>query len=105
MGSRSGPQHLSRTLSELIALRGLAQVRGNKQLQSVWSEISGEAIASQTRVEGIRRGILQVAVSNSALLSELASFHKVSLFEALQEKHPDLRIRDLKFRLRSDVGR
>jgi predicted nucleic acid-binding Zn ribbon protein len=104
MKAESEPRHLSRALSELFALRGLARVRGDAQLADVWTEVAGEAIATQTRVQGIKRGVLNVGVSNSALLSELAAFHKLNLIESLHERRPDLQIRDLKFRLNGQLG-
>ncbi|MEZ6065000.1 MAG: hypothetical protein R3B90_04685 [Planctomycetaceae bacterium] len=48
----------------------------------------------------IKSGALQIGVANSALLSELSAFHKVSLLEQLQTKYSHLRIRDIKFKLR-----
>ena len=104
MKSRSDPQHLSRAVSELIALRGLARQQGDEQLRIIWKELAGDKIASQTKVLGLRRGILQIGVISSVLLSELASFHKPSLLARLQEDHGHLQIRDLKFRLRGDLA-
>jgi len=100
MKKNSDPRHLSGALSELIALKGLARVRGETQLAAVWSEAAGPEIAAGTQVRGIRRGVLQIDVANAALMGELAGFHKQSLLSTLQEQHADLRIRDLKFRLR-----
>jgi predicted nucleic acid-binding Zn ribbon protein len=103
MGSASDPQHLSKALAELIALRGLARKRGNSQLQDVWQEVAGAKIGSQSRATVIKRGVLHVSVSNAALLSEIVAFHKTSLLEALKERHAHLKIRDLKFRLKGDL--
>ncbi len=104
MGRGPGPQRLALALSELIARRGYARVRGNAQLQSAWAEASGATIARQTRAVAIRRGVLHVAVAHAPLLSELAGFYRQSLLEKLQEKHAGLRIRDVKFRLDSSVA-
>lgn len=104
MGKMPDPQPLSRALSELISLKGFARVRGENQLAAVWSEVAGPKIARQTRVLGIRRGVLQVAVTNAPLLSELASFHKPSLLRTLRKDHADLNIRDLKFRLQGTAN-
>ena len=60
-------------------------------------------MASGTQVVGIRRGVLQVAVGNSPLLSELAAYHKVNLLEAFSRDHPELKIRDLKFVMRGSL--
>lgn len=104
MGAASEPQHVSRALSELIALRGLARFRGEAELANIWNELAGSAIAAQTRVLGIRRNVLNVGVSNSALLSELASFYRTELLQKLQERWPELQIKELKFRLDGRLG-
>lgn len=104
-GTGSGPQHLSRVLADLIALRGYARVRGDTQLQSAWSEVAGAQVASQTRAVAIKRGVLHVSVAHSALLSELVAFSKGTLLEMLQAQHAHLKIKDLRFKLDSDVGK
>jgi len=104
VNAASEPEHLSRALSDLIALRGLAGVRGQAQLNADWKEVAGETFAAQTKVLGMKRGVLNIGVSNSALLSELASFHKMTLVENLRERRPDLRLRDVKFRLNGQLG-
>ncbi|MCH7988227.1 MAG: DUF721 domain-containing protein [Planctomycetes bacterium] len=101
MAAAYRPPHLSNALSELIALRGWARKRGDAQLEAIWRDVAGPIVASQTKVQRINRGVLHVNVSNSTLLSELAMFHKSSLLKDLQEKHPDLNINNLKFRLQS----
>ena len=102
-GRRSDPQPLARVLSELIALKGLARVHGNEQLQQAWKRVAGDNIGRCSAVIGLTRGVLQVGVTNTALLSELASFHKATLLESLQQQHPHLKIRELKFRLKTDL--
>jgi predicted nucleic acid-binding Zn ribbon protein len=99
------PQHISQALSELFALRGYARVQADTQLQEVWDAAAGSQIAPHTKTAGISRGVLQVGVANAALLAELTAFHKPAILKKLQEQHPELRIRDLKFRLHSDLKR
>jgi len=98
------PDRLSQAVTDLIALRGWARVRGNAQLAEAWTRIAGSSVASGTKVVGIRRGVLQVAVGNSPLLTELAAFHKSTLLAALAREHPELRIRDLKFVMRGNLS-
>ncbi len=105
MNAGSGPRHLSAALSELMALRGVARVGESAELEAVWRALAGESIAGNTRVLGVKRGVLQVGVSNAPLLSELASFHRESLLRKLQQDHAALRIRGLKFRLKGDMAR
>lgn len=105
MGMASDPRHLSKALSDLIALKGLVRVRGEGQLASIWSGVAGPEISRQTKVLGINRGVLRIGVSNAPLLSELVSFRKTSLLKVFQEEHADLKIRDLKFRLKGTLLR
>ena len=97
------PQPIGRVLSELIALKGLARVHGVEQLHKAWRTVAGEEIGRQTRVLEMSRGVLQVGVSNSAVLSELAGFHKEKLLRSLQEQFADLKIRDIKFKRKTDL--
>ena len=105
MNSLPGPRHLSAALTELISLRGLARAGEAAELESVWRELAGAVVAAKTRVLGVKRGVLQVGVSNAPLLSELVSFHRESLLRKLQQQHASLKIRDLKFRLKGDMAR
>lgn len=95
------PQHLGSVISRLLTLRGYGRVQTDRQLQEIWRAIAGATIAGRTKVQGIKNGILQITVDNSSLLQELEGFHKRSLLERLTRDHSDLRIRDLRFRLRS----
>lgn len=104
MAQRSGPHRLSQALSELIAFRGYARVQGSAQLQAAWAAVAGATIARQSRATAIKRGVLQVSVASAPLLSELAGFYRVAFVEKLRELHGDLRIRDVKFRLDSDLA-
>lgn len=99
----SGPEHLAKALSRLITLRGLARVRGESQLQERWNKVAGERIANYTRALEIRRGVLHIGVGNAPMMAELASFHKLNLLKTLQSNHPDLKIKDLKFKLKTNI--
>jgi hypothetical protein len=99
---RGAPQPLGDVLSRLMALRGYGRVRTRRQLADVWRAAAGEKIAARTTVMGLRHGVLQIGVSNAALLGELTSFHRHSLLESLQKSNGDYAIRDLKFRLRAE---
>jgi len=104
MGRTSNPGRLSEALSKLISLKGLGRVRAGEQLCTVWQEVAGPRIAGDTRVLGINHGVLKIAVSNAPLLGELAAFHKFALLGSLRERYPELRITDLKFRLKGDAA-
>jgi len=97
------PQRLANSLSELIALRGLANSRGRTELQDAWSEVAREW-GRHTRALELKRGVLHVGVSNAPLRSELESYHKASLLKALKEQSSTSRVRDLKFVLKGDLN-
>lgn len=98
---KTEPKAVGELLSELFALRGYGKVQSSRQLQEIWAEVVGQDIADLTRAVAIRNGVLQVAVSNSALLSELASFRKQEFLEEFRLRYADLKVRDMKFKLRS----
>ncbi len=99
--SDQGPRPLSELLSQVVALRGLARFQGDAQLQEIWANVAGEKFAASTRVIAIKRNVLQIAVRNAPLLSELVAFHQHMFKQTLREKYPHLKIRDLKFVLQS----
>ncbi len=100
---KAEPHHVGKVLSELIALKGLARVHGTEQLQQAWRSVAGDDFGRKSRVIELTRGILNVGVSNSAVLNELAGFHKQSLLEQLQQQFAHLKIREIKFRLKTDL--
>lgn len=105
MSAAHGPQPLAKALSELIALKGLAQVQAHVQLAEAWREAAGPRFAANSKVLGIKRGVLKVGVSNSPLLGELVSFHKDAIVGRLKTNSSGLGIRDIKFVLRGDLSR
>ncbi len=99
------PTSLGSALSQLFALKGYANEKGNAQLADCWKEVAGEKVASRTTVLGVHRGVLQVGVSSAAMMGELASFHRLRLIDELQTRYPDLKLKGIKFRLRGDLMR
>ena len=103
MAAAPGPQPLSKAISEVIALRGLAHEGSFARVAAAWREVAGEAIAAGTRATAVNRGVLQVLVNSAPLLSELASYHKPAFVKVFKERHADLKIRDIKFKLRGEM--
>lgn len=97
-GTRVRHRHVKELLSRITASRGLAQQQTNHQLHQAWSSAVGPAIDKLTQVSNVRRGVLQVTVSNSIVAQELG-FQKQSLVNRLQNELPDAGIRDLRFRV------
>jgi len=105
MAGERDPRRLGSVLSELFALRGYGRRETNDQLQQAWRNAAGETVARQTRVLEIKRGTLHVAVAHSPLLAELTGFYRRPLVAKLAQLAPELRIKDVKFRLDGNLGR
>jgi hypothetical protein len=68
------------------------------KLEAAWAAAVGPEFAPQTRVGGVRRGVLEVEVGNAVLLQELAQFHKRRLLEHLRRELKGMTLTDLRFR-------
>lgn len=94
-----GPKPLTDILGSLLAARGYGRLRALGDLEAAWEAAVGEPTNRQTRLGGIRRGVLDVTVSHPALLEELAAFRKPEILAALRRAAPDARILDIRFRI------
>ncbi len=97
-GERKGPEALREILSRLFVSRGWGRKQGRMRLEQAWAETVDPKHAKLTRVVRLRRGVLEVEVANSAVLQELASFHKRKLLERLRQSLPEKTVTDLRFR-------
>lgn len=95
---QKGPRPIGDILSELMARKGFARVRGEDAYREAWQEAVGQAVGQYTRTGKLRRGLLEIFVANSMLIQEL-TFQKVGLLKSLNEKLPDEKIRDLRFKV------
>src|SRR5207248_11328809 len=91
-----GPENLGEILSRLFTARGWGRRQGRLQLEQAWAEAVGAETAAQTRVGGVRRGVLGVTVGNAVLLQELAHFHKRRILEQLRRRLPGQVLTDLR---------
>ena len=92
------PKPIGNILSELMARRGYAQIQSASSLAGAWQEAAAGPLVQFTRVGEVRRGVLDVVVSNSTLMQEL-SFQKSALLAKLKELAPEASIRELRFRV------
>jgi predicted nucleic acid-binding Zn ribbon protein len=97
--TRHGPRALSDILGDLFAAKGYARLHASSKLEEAWNAAVGEPGCRQTRVGGVRRGVLNVTVAHSTLLEELAAFQKPALLAALRQNVPDTLIHDIRFRV------
>ena len=92
------PENLSDVLGKLFAARGWGRLSERLQLEEAWAGAVEPRVLALTRVVVIKRGVLEVEVSDSILLQELAGFQKRSILTKLQQRFPPNALRDLKFR-------
>jgi predicted nucleic acid-binding Zn ribbon protein len=94
-----GPKPLSEILGHLFATRGYGRLQAVGELEFAWNAAVGEPGCRQTRVGGVRRGVLNVTVAHPALLEELSTFQKPALLAALRRDAPGTPIHDIRFRV------
>ena len=91
------PKPIGKVIAQLVQRRGFAQVRKADQRDTVWRTLIGD-MASDTQLGSLRRGVLEIIVSNSLLMQEL-TFRKEELLTGLQEALPEAKVEQLRFRV------
>lgn len=92
------PKKISDVLAQLITLRGYGRFQADAELAAAWQAAAGESLARFSCAGQVRRGKLEVTVSNSTTMQEL-TFQKQQILAELARRLPDARIRDLRFRV------
>ncbi len=87
-------------LAQLITTRGYGRIQATADFTAAWRAAAGETFAPYTLPGRLKRGVLEVTVSNSTVIQEL-TFKKQQILAALREQLPDARIRDVRFRIGS----
>jgi hypothetical protein len=96
--SHGQPRRIGDILSGLMARRGYARMQSGGACADAWREAAGEPLAACSRATQVRRGVLEVLVSNSMMVQEIG-FRKSALIGRLADLLPDEKIRDLKLRV------
>ena len=91
------PRELKAALKTFLKADGLGEAMKQGEWREIWERVAGPEIAAETVSIGQRGGTLTVEISDAALLSELASFHKKALLSALRDAAPDRGLRDIRF--------
>ena len=93
-----GPENLAEVLSRLFTARGWGRKSERVVLEGAWAAAVGPTHVD-TRVNALRRGVLEVEVRTGVLMQELAQFRKRTLLAALRAALPTTVITDIKFRV------
>ena len=93
-----GPQPIGRIVSRLLARTGYDRERGSEAMLTAWAATVPGSLAAHSRPGEVRRGVLEVLVTHSAVAQEFA-FHKPAVLAGLREKLPAAGITDLRCRV------
>ena len=100
----AGPTPIARLMSRLMARTGYDRERAAEGLEEAWRQVVSGPLLSGSQPGLVRRGVLDVFVSHSALVQEVG-FQKRDLVARLTELVPTAGISDIRCRLQADVGR
>jgi hypothetical protein len=92
------PKSAAQVLGNLMARKGYAQTESANELESIWNNIVEPKWKTKTKVGSIRRGVLEIMVSNSNVNQHL-EFAKRKLLTELQTQLPKYNLKDLRFRV------
>lgn len=96
--SNRGPENIAEILSRLFTSRGWGRKNDRLRLETAWTEAAGEQLFKDTRVMGMKRGVMEVEVRSAVLLQELTQFHKRGLLGKLRKSLPGVTLTDIRFR-------
>jgi predicted nucleic acid-binding Zn ribbon protein len=96
-----GPQSIGRIVGRLLARTGYDREQADEAIAAAWRQAVPAALASHSRPGRVRRGVLEVFVSHSAVVQEFA-FQKAAVLERLRLAMPAAAITDIRCRL-SDI--
>jgi len=93
-----GPEKISDVLGRLFTSRGWGRKNDRMRLESAWAEAAGVKLLKETRLLGLKRGVLEVEVRGAVLMAELAQYHKRGLIGKLRKALPATIVTDIRFR-------
>jgi predicted nucleic acid-binding Zn ribbon protein len=93
-----GPEKIADVLGRLFTSRGWGRKNDRMRLESAWEDAVGEELLKNTRVLGLKRGVLEIDVKNAVLMSELTQFHKRGLLAKLRKTLAGVTLTDIRFR-------
>ena len=99
----AGPTPIGRLMSRLMARTGYDRERAAEGLAAAWRQAVAGPLRDASQPGLVRRGVLEVFVSHSALVQELG-FQKRDVIARLAVLVPAAGISDIRCRLLADAG-
>jgi hypothetical protein len=97
----AGPTAIGRLMSRLLARTGYDREQAASGLVDAWQQVVPEHLRAASQPGLVRRGVLEVFVTHSALVQEMG-FHKRQAVTRLAELVPAEGITDIRCRLLSE---
>lgn len=98
-----GPRSIGSVMSRLLARTGYDLEQGSDSLALAWQQVAPASLRGSSQAGLVRRGVLEVFVSHSALVQEMG-FHKREVLARLGEIVPGEGITDIRCRVMVDAG-
>lgn len=84
-------------VQRVLRRAGLPEQTSHEQMAARWESLVGPFLAAQSRPTALRRGVLEVSVTQSAVRYELERQWKRKVLARLQESFGCDRVRDVRF--------
>ena len=97
------PKRIGEVAKKLVGGQAKRAVASLREADAKWREVVGDDVADKTRVLGVSRRILRVAVPSSAMLAELTGFYRDGILEGLQSGERPLPVKDVRFEIDSEA--
>ena len=98
------PRTIGSVMSRLLARTGYDREHGSEGIAAAWQQAAPASMQGCSQAGLVRRGVLDVFVSHSALVQEMG-FHKREVLARLGELVPAEGITDIRCRVMVDAGR
>lgn len=84
-------------VQRVLRRAGLPEQSSHEQMAAQWESLVGPFLAAQSRPTALRRGVLEVSVTQSAVRYELERQWKRKVLTRLQETFGRARVKDVRF--------
>lgn len=95
---KKGPTPIGTVVADILARKGLGRQQATIELNTIWENVVGDALAQISRCGQVRRNKLHVVVTNSTAMQEL-TFKKHEILEKLNQHLPNHLVADIHFRI------
>lgn len=94
---RHRPAQIRDLLANLIRRKGLVERSAAEGLDEVWKQAVGPQLGRFSKPRKIKAGVLEVVVTNSAVLEQLRSYLHQEVLEKIRSGLPDSDVRSIRY--------